>query len=134
VWDIGRGSRLYSLQERQGNLRGPAISPDSRLLAWGIGDSRVGIWRTDDGKPLATLDTTVTCLSIAFSPDSRLLACQAGDGLIDIWDVNQSLADNTQNSTKSVSSLTSTSDGKRLAWSLRSGLVQVWANDNKNFR
>jgi WD40 repeat protein len=75
----------------------------------------VGIWRTEDGEPLATLNTTVTCSSIAFSPDSWLLACKAGINLINIWDVNQLLFDTTRNSAKTVSSLASMSDGKILA-------------------
>jgi len=75
LWHLGEPRALgWRLREAATGFTAAALSPDSRLLAWGSADS-VNIMDLAAGRRLAPIevpDKTVT--AVAFSPDSQLLA------------------------------------------------------------
>jgi WD40 repeat protein len=65
------------------------LSPDGRLIAVGLRELGVQLWRTSDltrdGRPL--LDTIREVKALAFSPDGRTLAAITDEGDLTLWDV-----------------------------------------------
>lgn len=65
-----------------------AFSPDSQLLAIGLGNGPVGIWTVADGRHQTTLDLPSTEFRhLAFSPNSATIAV-ADTGLVSCWRVS----------------------------------------------
>ena len=68
-----------------------AFSPDGTLLAAGLNDGTVRVWRVDDGTLVHTLqghDNRGWVYSVAFSPDGEILAAGAWGGEIRLWRVS----------------------------------------------
>ena len=65
------------------------FSPDGRLIAVGLRERGIQLWKTSDltpdGPPLLATGSEVKAL--AFSPDGRTLAAVTGVGELTIWDV-----------------------------------------------
>ncbi len=63
-----------------------AFSPDGRLLASGVDDRKVKLWRVEDGKLLRELKGHTSGVnSVGFSPDGRLLASGSYDHTVRLW-------------------------------------------------
>ncbi|HYU30967.1 MAG TPA: hypothetical protein VEW48_02295 [Thermoanaerobaculia bacterium] len=75
LWHLDEPRALgWRLRDAATGFTAAALSPDSRLLAWGSADA-VNLLDLAAGRrlpPIAVPDKTVT--AVAFSPDSRLLA------------------------------------------------------------
>ena len=69
----------------------PAAGPEKGLLAGGLADGRVHLWRVADGTLARTLEGhTFTVISVAFGPwrDDLLLASSSADRTMRLWRVN----------------------------------------------
>ena len=63
-----------------------AFSPDGTLLAAGLEDATIRLWRIADQTPLQTLEGHSGAVwSVAFSPDGSLLASGSADSDINLW-------------------------------------------------
>jgi WD40 repeat protein len=89
LWHIGdkEGSESsMALTGHRGPVYGVAFSPDGQILASGSGDSRVRLWRTDNGASLRTLtDSSYPIFGVAFAPDGRTLVAGAANDRIRIY-------------------------------------------------
>lgn len=65
-----------------------AFAPDGALLASGLVDTTVRLWRIPDGTLVRTLEGhTNLVTSVAFSPDGTLLASGSMDDTVRLWQV-----------------------------------------------
>lgn len=90
LWDANSGNELHQVKGHRGGVFSIAFSPDSKILAAGVGaiDSDVFLWDTGTGKELRHLQGHSKCIdSVAFSPDGARLASASDDGTIRIWEV-----------------------------------------------
>ena len=81
--NIHSGSRLGLDNNRSDSL---SWSPDSRLIAAGVKDGCVQIFKADNGENLATFDGhTMAVTGVSFSPDGRILASISINGTLKLW-------------------------------------------------
>ena len=71
-----------------GKILSVAISPDGKLLAAGVANNEIRLWKLPNIVPLLTLQGHSDWVrSVAFSPDSKLLASASEDKTVQLWDV-----------------------------------------------
>jgi len=79
---------LRELDGKSGCPNSVALSPDGMVLASGLEETRVRLWRVEDGTPVRTLDGHAGCLqSLVFALDGKLLASASWDGTVRLWGV-----------------------------------------------
>ncbi len=87
VWDAASGQPLVAMPT--GCVESLAFSPDGQLLALGLWDGGIEIWRLPEGEKAASLpdgrNNRVNAL--AFGPDGDLLAAGYEDGSLKLWRV-----------------------------------------------
>jgi WD40 repeat protein/Leucine-rich repeat (LRR) protein len=84
VWDAAGGSLILSL-DTDGQAICSSFSPDGRVLAVGLLDGRVLLWRMDGPAPLTPLLHTTAVSSVAFLGRDDLIAVGTADGTLSIW-------------------------------------------------
>ncbi len=91
LWDIETGKERRLVQEeRQGDFRCLAASPDGRMLVTGGPGGELRLWEVATGKERGRLERHDSGqFTAAFSSNGRMLATSAGDGKIHIRDVLQ---------------------------------------------
>src|SRR5262249_43616883 len=92
LYDVATGQKRLTLPSQTSVPYALAFSPDSRVLAAGMGHAQksgeIKLWDAATGKELHTLTGYrhhVRCL--AFAPDGRVLAAASKDGTVKLWDV-----------------------------------------------
>jgi WD40 repeat protein len=119
VWDPGTGQERHVLKH-PGKVRTLAFSPDSEILATGMGFEPVEnviLWDSRSGKELGRLAADrIGTVCTAFAPTGRLLATGGQDHQVRFWDVDSrvELAELSGHS-EEVSSLAFSPDGQWLA-------------------
>ncbi len=105
-----------------------SFSPDGQLLASGIRDGIIKLWRVSDGSLIKTLSSghTAYLTSVAFSPDGQILVSASLDGTIKLWRVSDGSLINTLECGERVSSVTFSPDGQILASGLDDTSVKLW--------
>ncbi len=99
------------------------FSPDGTLLAAGMGNQAVYVWRVEDGSLLAALTGhTSTIKSIVFSPDGGLLASGSDDMTAHIWRLQDQTRLHTLTHRDWVRSVAFSPDGSLLA----TGAREAW--------
>jgi WD40 repeat protein len=79
---------LHELEGKTGCPNGVAFSLDGTVLASALDETRVRLWRVEDGTPLHTLDGHTGCLqSLVFALDGKLLASASWDGTVRLWGI-----------------------------------------------
>jgi WD40 repeat protein len=91
LWDL-RGSKEPVELDTRG-LNGPssvAYSPDGKMLAYSAGELGLTIvlWDLANAKPLGTLESNATTLSMTFTPDGKRLLTGHSNGTLALWDVD----------------------------------------------
>jgi WD40 repeat protein len=109
-------------------VRSIVFLPDGILLAGGMNDGSVRLWRVDDGSLVHTLKGHSDSVnSIACSPDGSLLASGSSDKTIRVWKVKDgSLLSMSQYHTDSVNVVTFSSDGTFLASASKDKSIGLW--------
>jgi WD40 repeat protein len=94
VWDAATGRLVRSWTADNASIvkgvKALAISPDSRLIASGGGDTRVKLWDFG-GSPLWSWAHPQCVLGVAFSADGSYMATACADNSVRIWRVAHSL-------------------------------------------
>ncbi|MEJ2554719.1 MAG: WD40 repeat domain-containing protein [Anaerolineae bacterium] len=108
--------------------RGLAFSPDGAILAGGLFDDSVRLWRVADGQLLQTLKGHTNWVrDVAISPDGAYLASASDDDTLRLWRLSDgTLLRTIQVGTKGVRCVAFSPDGKVLASGDRIGAVHVW--------
>ena len=88
VWDIAGKKQIerIAVQTKEGGwVRGLALSPDGKTLAWAYGDN---VWvRALEGGPVVKLPSGQGIAALAFSRDGALLASGGNEG-VELWDAS----------------------------------------------
>jgi WD40 repeat protein len=129
IWDVGTWTTLRVLRpQRAGYLEAATFSPDGKLVATASGTGgRVGIWDSDTGGLVRTIQTRGGQFCATFSADSKLLVTCGGDGVARIWNVDsgeRQLA--LRGHSGWVLSGTFSPDGTLLATTGLDGTARVW--------
>jgi WD40 repeat protein len=117
-----------------------AFSPDGEILAAGVDDGSVILWRLDESAPFYTLTgPTGSVNSLAFSPNGRILAASAHSDIVWLWWVVEdtpqgfgSLLGTLQAPTEAVEQVIFSPDGQYLAANARTirsllySMVRLW--------
>jgi WD40 repeat protein len=105
-----------------------AVSPDGRVVAAAQRDNTIGVWRTRDGRLLASLPGSKKFVSaIAFSRTGDLVAASSHDGFARLWRVRDGhLLFEKRGGKKRVGAVAINPDGTLLASGDEDGTVRVW--------
>ena len=111
-----------------GTVSSVAFSPDGRLLAAGIANGDIRLWRVADGEPLLTCrGHSDWPWAIAFSPDGRTIASGSQDQTVRLWDVNTGHCILVlPGHTSWVKAIAFNSDGSRLASGSNDRTIRLW--------
>ena len=125
--ELGYG-RLYRTMRSEESYAGwceVAISPDSRLVADGMG----GVWESKSGRLLRRVDSNHG-IGVAFSPDGERLALGGSDNQVRVWTVDDWALEATLpvDAGGSIYEVAFSPDGSRLAASaeMDPGKMFVW--------
>ncbi|MEO6326466.1 MAG: serine/threonine-protein kinase, partial [Thermoanaerobaculia bacterium] len=87
LWDLKRGTEVFTLTGHESRIGALAFSADGRFLATASKDRTAMIWDSGTGQRLGRLEGHQRDLtSVAFSPDGRLLVTGSRDGTARVWD------------------------------------------------
>jgi WD40 repeat protein len=129
IWDVGRRSRIATLEGGEGDALAVAFSPDGRLLAVGGYGTFVRIWDVRTAKVVHELNAGGV-VALEFSRDGRILAV-AGDGA-SLWDVETGTRlGPTLTVGKGETMMDLSSDGRRLLMTASDGRGAVWEIDQR---
>ncbi len=142
LWRMPQGTKLASFASQQHHLvpgTSFAVTPDSRLAAYGSVDGRIHVIDLRDGHQLwNALASRVFVTALAFSPDGKTLASAGGFGESDIrlWDAPTGQeTGRLAGHTSWVSSLVFWPDAHKLASSSADQTIRLWdVNSRKCLR
>jgi len=92
-WGVLRKAGNISSRNRAADTRAlaAAFSPDGGVLAIGLRNGALELWRTGQTEPFKSMRGHIGPVSlIAFQPDGKLLASLGGDGRALVWDQGES--------------------------------------------
>jgi WD40 repeat protein len=127
LWDTKTGRKLRTVDPDFGTFA-IAFAPKSSMLASGMWDGAVKIWRADSGQQIAELrDHEGRVNQLAFDPAGNLLASCAQDPVVKLWDVpGRREARALTGHTWSVKSVSFSPSGRLLTSGSSDGMVTVW--------
>jgi WD40 repeat protein len=111
-----------------GTVSSVAFSPDGSLLAAGIANGDIRMWRVADGEPLLTCQGhTNWPWAIAFSPDGNILASGSQDQTVRLWDISTGQCSLVlQGHTSWIKSVAFNSNGSLLVSGSNDRSIRLW--------
>jgi WD40 repeat protein/serine/threonine protein kinase len=105
-----------------------AFSFDAEVVASGVRDGTIRLWRVADGNPLHTLKGhTGNVTSVAFSPDGTILASCSQDNTVRLWQVSDGALLRTMERPGGwVNGVAFSPDGETVASGSNDGAVRLW--------
>jgi WD40 repeat protein len=127
IWDPKTGSPTASLGGL-GVVYSVALSPDSRWVALGSGESTLMLWNTrGKQKPRALRGHSGPVISVAFRPDGKRIASGSRDRTVKLWEFPPGRLRTTfTGHSLAVNSVAFSSDGEWLASGSDDKTVKVW--------
>jgi RNA polymerase sigma factor (sigma-70 family) len=121
------GKELGRLQAPMGPVNGVAFTPDGDALVSGSDDGKARVWDVASGKLRSTIDSRMTCRSMALSLDGKTVAMGSRSAvkLCDIATARDLFAD-YQGHSSSVLQLAFSPDGKSLYSSELYSQIRAW--------
>jgi WD40 repeat protein len=137
VWELSQGRLWQKLAPEDGVAQSVALSRASQLVAVGMEDGVVWVWRVPDGSlryklqghgvPFADLGYSPTVVALAFAPDGQLLASGSSDETIKLWSMKDGrLLATLEGHEGEVLKLAFSPDGSLLASLASDGTVRLW--------
>jgi WD40 repeat protein len=84
VWDLDSGEELRRVT---GYVGAPVLSPDGKLLAGRVGDTRIALRDTATGQDLFPAEDLAGAVAgVAFAPNGKSFATAILDGTVRLWD------------------------------------------------
>ncbi|WP_203878941.1 WD40 repeat domain-containing protein [Planobispora takensis] len=139
IVEAGAGQRVLSLTTGKHNVDSVAYSPDGKLIAAGVSDGTVRVWRVADGTAAHTLrvhapmaysegEPVGRVTGLAFAPSGRFLASGGWDGVVKIWRAaDGALLREVEPGRGVVHALAWSADDTRLAVAAHDGVAQLWS-------
>jgi WD40 repeat protein len=129
---LKRSGCICTLEEHEEEVDSLAFSPDGTLLALGLRNGTVRMWRVEDRELLRVLKTSISptvegvySQDVAFSPDGKILAFGSTDGNVRLWRVSDGrLLHTLEGRSGRICSLDFSPDGGILALGTWDGPVQ----------
>ncbi len=127
LWDVATGRRLRMMGSGPGTYS-LAFAPTGDLLAFGMYDGPIKLWRTDSWTQVRQSREHLSRVNqLAFDPAGRLLASCGNDPAVKLWDVRSGrLARAFNGHTWRVQSVAFHPSGHRLSSGSSDGTVRVW--------
>jgi WD40 repeat protein len=136
VWQVpANGNPRTNFEGPVGAVSDLALSPDGAILASGMDDGLIHLWRVSDEALLKTLDDNCRPRDMVFSPDGRILIAGGNDiscSMVRVW----RMSDTTVLYSGDAGEFSLSYDGKIIAisvgsiWENPSGIVELLkAND-----
>lgn len=132
VYQTGDGSPASPAIPHDEMILAAAISPDGeRFVTYAGGKGGAVLWRTADGKRIATCRKLGTggagaLPRVAFSPDNRLVAIGTSNGTVGFYSATDGALLDTVHHSDAITSLAFSPDGKRLLTGSREKTVRLW--------
>jgi len=86
LWDIAKGSLLFTLNSHTSYVWGLDFSPDGTVLASASDDNTIKLWSVSNGSLIRTIKSNAGFACVEFSPDGSLLASGSVDRTVKLWD------------------------------------------------
>ncbi|MBI2927583.1 MAG: protein kinase [Verrucomicrobia bacterium] len=129
--------KMWNLESKEsaGGFKGPAyerpcvaFSPDSRLVAYGLGDKSVKLVEVTTQRELRTLRGHENIVvHLEFSPDGQTLATASEDSTVKLWDVGRGQEIGSLLGHKArVTSVAFAPNGRTLATSCGDATIKLW--------
>jgi WD40 repeat protein len=137
VWSVADGSEVSNIQTGYRGGRSVAFSPDSRILAYEMGET-VTLVEMPGARTLNTLQHSSDVRGFEFLPDGRSLITAIVSGQNDdssipvyevtftVWDIDSGRAVRTFTQSGDIDELVITPDGKSLAAGISSNTLKIW--------
>jgi WD40 repeat protein len=130
AWDVATHDQLYELSDNPQRILFASISPDSKTLATGAGNSIVLRDLASGDRRSQTEESGSPVQRLAFSPDGSLLASAGGDrndGAVTLWDPSTGkTVGKLTGHERDVRALAFTHDGKTLATGGGDRSIRLW--------
>jgi WD40 repeat protein len=127
VWDANTYRRTQQLHLPVRNILSVAVTRDASILATGLSDATICLWRFPSGEHLATFPAVGAAYALAFSPDDQTLAAVDG-GTLRLWSVatGQELLSVKVTRSEGSTGLAFSPDGKLLATGSDDAAARLW--------
>ncbi len=128
IWNIDKGSLIYTLKGHDGPIFSVSFSPDGKLIASGSLDQTIKIWKIGRDKPVRTLEGHKSWVkSVVFSPKGEYIASGSLDQTIKIWKIGIGRLVRTLKGHKdSLLSVSFSPDGKYIASGSADHSIKIW--------
>jgi WD40 repeat protein len=133
VWDVANGKKIRQITVPSGGNR--AVSPDGKMLAFGLPDDTVHLWDLTTGReqrslmavPAKTPRRSSGPPKVAFSTDGKHLITAGRDNVVRLWETAGGREVRAMSGHRTwIESLAVSSDGKRIASGDSGGQIRIW--------
>jgi WD40 repeat protein len=119
-------SRVRAVVHHGRTLRSAVFSPAGTLLATSGVDGSARLWRSSDGRQVATFHHGAPINSLSFSPDGKLMVSAGDDGTAVVWRVSPARRVATLHQAGAVRNAAFSPGGKLVMTASSDGTIRLW--------